>query len=364
MYCKLMLLCITLAIGGVVRAQNLIDPTAWTVGNSTVPGFENNGLSSENQRIWGDNPFGKRGLLWEAVPNSASDADGGWNTTYFSVDHTKMYRYVVWIKKTTSTTGVTYFGGNALPSNLLYLAGGSTNNPYFWSGDLPELHKWYLLVGYIHGSGDVSRSSYGGIYDGITGKKVVSCTDLKFPVGTTQAMHRTYLYYDSHINDRQYFYAPRVDLVNGNEPSIASLLGLGSTGQISGNLIVDGKVGVNTENLEDYHVSVNGKLRAKEIQVATDWADFVFDDNYQLRSLEELEKYILKNNHLPEMPTSKEVKEKGVSVGDMNKRLLQKIEELTLYVIEQQKANEELKERMQRQEKLISELQSKINQGK
>lgn len=91
-------------------------------------------------------------------------------------------------------------------------------------------------------------------------------------------------------------------------------------------------------------VKIDGKLYAKEIEVKTNvWADFVFDSDYKLKSLHELEGFIEANNHLPDMPSEQEVLKNGINLAEMNAKLLQKIEELTLYVIEQQKEIENLK---------------------
>jgi hypothetical protein len=91
-------------------------------------------------------------------------------------------------------------------------------------------------------------------------------------------------------------------------------------------------------------MKIDGKLFAKEIEVKTDvWADFVFKPDYKLMPLNELESFIKENNHLPNIPTEAEVKADGINVAEMNAKLLQKVEELTLYVIEQQKQIEELK---------------------
>ena len=72
------------------------------------------------------------------------------------------------------------------------------------------------------------------------------------------------------------------------------------------------------------------------------WSDFVFDDDYELTSLKELERHIEANRHLPSIPSEKEVKADGLSLGDMQAKLLQKVEELTLYLIEQNKKLAEL----------------------
>ncbi|WP_461639609.1 hypothetical protein [Labilibaculum euxinus] len=103
-----------------------------------------------------------------------------------------------------------------------------------------------------------------------------------------------------------------------------------------------GNLGIGTKDTKGFKLAVKGKIGAEEVQVkANYWSDFVFEDNYQLKKLEEVESYITKNNHLPDVPSEKEVLENGIQLGEMNAKLLQKIEELTLYVIEQ---NKEIKE--------------------
>ena len=90
----------------------------------------------------------------------------------------------------------------------------------------------------------------------------------------------------------------------------------------------------------DYKLSVWGRARANEIVVNTTGADFVFADNYRLRPLKEVEQFIATNNHLPEIPSAKEMQANGMAVGELQTKLLQKIEELTLYVIELKQENE------------------------
>lgn len=95
-------------------------------------------------------------------------------------------------------------------------------------------------------------------------------------------------------------------------------------------------------------LDVNGKIRSKEIKVqATGWPDFVFEKDYQNLSLDEIETYIQKNKRLPEMPSAKEVEKEGIALGEMNKLLLKKIEELTLHVIQLHKELGELKQAKQ-----------------
>jgi len=100
-------------------------------------------------------------------------------------------------------------------------------------------------------------------------------------------------------------------------------------------------------------LAVNGKVNCKEVEVTnTGWSDFVFNKDYKLRSLDEVSAFVSKNNHLPDVPSESEVLAKGTNLGQMDAILLQKIEELTLYMIDLKKQNDNLKDQ-------ISKLQSK-----
>ncbi len=103
-------------------------------------------------------------------------------------------------------------------------------------------------------------------------------------------------------------------------------------------------VGIGTSTPHSaYRLSVNGRIRAKEIVVNTGWSDFVFEPDYELMPLEEIEAFIIDHGHLPDIPSAKEVETHGVSVGQMESKLLQKVEELTLHLIALKKQNDQLK---------------------
>jgi hypothetical protein len=103
-----------------------------------------------------------------------------------------------------------------------------------------------------------------------------------------------------------------------------------------------------------YSLSVDGKIIAEEVkvQLSTAWPDYVFGKNYKLLPLDELEQSINKNKHLPNIPSAAEVEKDGISLGDMNKRLMEKVEELTLYIIDLNKKNNALAEKVQKLEEL------------
>ena len=115
-----------------------------------------------------------------------------------------------------------------------------------------------------------------------------------------------------------------------------------------------GNVGIGTTNAT-HALTVSGTIRAKEIIVESNWADYVFNDDYQLQSLDAVEQHIKQKKHLPGIPSAQEVSEKGVSLGEMQTLLLAKIEELTLHQIE-------LNKRLNAQDAQIRELRAQNEQ--
>lgn len=103
-------------------------------------------------------------------------------------------------------------------------------------------------------------------------------------------------------------------------------------------------LGIGTTTTGSHKLAVEGSIGARGVKVeATGWSDFVFKNDYNLRTLEQVESFINKNNHLPEIPSEIEVIENGIDLGQMDSKLLQKIEELTLYMIEMNKEIKEVK---------------------
>nr|WP_068890590.1 hypothetical protein [Pedobacter panaciterrae] len=122
-----------------------------------------------------------------------------------------------------------------------------------------------------------------------------------------------------------------------------------------------GNVGIGTEDTKGYKLAVNGKIRAQEIKVETaNWPDYVFSKNYQLPSLQETEQHIKDKGHLPGIPSAEKVKTNGIDLGEMNAKLLQKIEELTLYLIDLKKDNDQEKIRNQEQKKINDQQEKDI----
>jgi hypothetical protein len=123
-------------------------------------------------------------------------------------------------------------------------------------------------------------------------------------------------------------------------------------------ITTDGNVGIGTAS-PDEKLSVKGTIHTEEVKVDLNVPapDYVFEKDYNLLSLPELESYINQNKHLPEVPSAKEMEANGINLKEMNLILLKKVEELTLHLIEQNKINEEQRKINQ---KLLDEIE-KLN---
>ena len=121
-----------------------------------------------------------------------------------------------------------------------------------------------------------------------------------------------------------------------------------------------GNVGIGKSDPQN-KLSVNGTIWAKEVKVSlTDAADWVFEADYKLQPLAEVEAFIKRNKHLPEMPSADEFRANDMKVSEMTNKLLQKIEELTLYTIEQEKAIQAEKENNKALEARLAKLEASL----
>lgn len=224
-------------VEGTGGGSNLLSVALWREGALSAalgPWSLNQSTSDENQIINSIGPRGVSTLVWECRcqdpgTGTGGDANGGWNNSadLANLDATKTYRSIVWIRRRASTGGNIYHGC-ATGGATVNLNDSANSNPYFLSGvaaSTLEADRWYLSVGFIHGNGySGGNSGQSGLYDPATGSRVLAATEYKMAPSATTQTHRAYMYYGGDTSTRVDFAEPRFEEVNGNEPSIASLL--------------------------------------------------------------------------------------------------------------------------------------------
>jgi hypothetical protein len=138
-------------------------------------------------------------------------------------------------------------------------------------------------------------------------------------------------------------------------------LDVSGSARTENDLYVNMKLGVGTTSPTE-KLTVAGKALAEEVIVKpqSEWADYVFEEGYDLRSLKEVARFIEEKGHLPEVPTAESVEKTGLRLGEMDATLLQKIEELTLYAIEQKKRADSLSGQLSRQRRQMQDLRRRL----
>lgn len=231
----------------ILAKPSLIDPV-WQIGSDGYGIYGANGSVGENARVMGTDPWGQPAVVWETRANGNGNDDGGWNTSRFTIDRTKLYRFSVWVKRTSSTSGGTFYFGTGSNGGVFSVADGlEKGNPYWDCRNVGfTLDQWYLVVGHIFPSSTTTTTNHptSGWYTVQTGTTINMglnycniASDLKWGPTSTDAVHRTYHYYCGDATTRLHFFSPRVDLCDGTELSIAELLkvSMSSWTDISGN---------------------------------------------------------------------------------------------------------------------------------
>ena len=228
--------------------NNLLDLSGWAVGATSVSGFIFNGKTDENALILDTDPFGNDAVIWKAYNNNPTELgfhDGGFLGGYISIDHTKLYRLSVWVnREVISTSGKIIFSvspdtsGNSNPNSttLVEILNRTDGNPdvQFFESDEPVTEipedEWVLFVAHIwpSGSGTGDNKSDTGIYNTV-GIKTRTINDLVWTTNILGAALyiQNYNYNTSPTDDPdavQLHAYPRIDLVDGTEPSIEDLV--------------------------------------------------------------------------------------------------------------------------------------------
>ena len=238
---------------------------------------------------------------------------------------------------------VNNIGGRGFGKVTLFTSGGSTTPNYL---DIEWFKDW-LNVGGI----STKTNSNAGYWSGV---RITYDQDTSFiEVNFTTAIAAFYLMSDTYGWNVAKLYTGVLPNGGGTvrAESKGGKLSVGEQFYLGYN----GRVGIGTTAPKEA-LSVNGNIRAKEIKVEiANWPDYVFAEGYQLPSLQETARYIEANKHLPGVPKAAEIEENGLSLGEMNKILMQKIEELTLHLIDKDKEMSAIKDELLTLKKQINE---------
>lgn len=220
---------------------SLINTYGWTVSSGSIGIYGQNGPTNENARLYSTDPWGNQSIVWGTFPDGSNQADGGWNTNFLNIDRTKLYRFSVWVRRTSSTTGGTfYFGTNSNGGVFSVADGTQKGNPYWECSGTGKLvqNQWYLVCGHIYPvNTNITTNHPDSAYFTVSGGAVPALpinfcnivSDLKWGPTSTNVQHRTYHYYCADNTTRLQFAFPRIDECDGNQPSIGELLSNGDS---------------------------------------------------------------------------------------------------------------------------------------
>lgn len=226
----------------------LVDPHTWTAGTDGVSGYGRNGDAGEQSRDLRTDPWGGTSMTWRSTPDATSGADGGWNSSYYSIDRNYTYRWSVFVRRYTSGSGGTfYFGLN--PAPIRNDNDAVQGNPYWTYPAISNLtlDRWYWVCGHCFYEGytggrhpdtgwyEYNNNQWSKISDKSYGN--VGTQDVRWNTTTTSSMHRTYHYYTTNTASGVEWAYPRLDKMDGTQPSVWQILkqGEGKWNDLSGN---------------------------------------------------------------------------------------------------------------------------------
>lgn len=211
--------------------NNLLANYTWTPGTGDCGIYKALGGSTENMRTTDKDPKGNQSILWTAISQDANGImdfiDGGFSASV-KIDYMKTYRFSVWAKSSDKNC---YINMAADISNTEDKGGGAQPNPMFFSGPLPEIDKWYLIVGYVLGTGIPHNPTNSGVYDSANGDRIViNGKEQTLPIfknkdGAAQQTIRVFMSGGETVGVNAKFFDPRIEIIDGEEQSIDSMLG-------------------------------------------------------------------------------------------------------------------------------------------
>ena len=273
---------------------------------------------------------------------------------------------------------------NAVPNMMYIYQSGSTNDDKGIFVHSPNFQQWGLFYDdnidnlYTKGGGssnsvwiDMFQGNLGVEYSDPYNDVILAGTDsTNMPVmrightgGFNEANSGAIIFEENigNYSSDQHDFCGVAMRLNGSSNDLEFIGGCTAnfgTGSLIMAMDRNGSVGINTTPNSVYSLQVAGKVRAEEVLVETGWADYVFEKDYNLLSLHQVEEFIEQNKHLPGVPAGSVIESEGVALGAMSEVFIRKIEELTLYTIDQGKQIDQLsveKHRLQSTNTRLSE---------
>ena len=253
----------------------------------------------------------------------------GINTNSVSIAGTGVNQLV--IGNGASSQGLVINAGNANDGILAFANTGVLKARFIYDNSTNKLNFWSVAHGHLITLDSEGRLGLGIDPGDISGTAI---RDLVIGDGTSSRglvvnaspSHDAILAFaSSNVLKARFIYDNNTSTLNFWSVANGNLMTINQTGQM----------GIGTTTMGTYKLAVEGSVGAREVKVeASGWSDFVFKPDYDLPTLEEVAEHIAEKGHLPEIPSETEVTENGINLGEMDAKLLQKIEELTLYLID------------------------------
>ena len=288
-------------------------------GNASTPG----GVASTALSVDTDG-----GAIFTNNVSAATGSNGGFQSSTYSAGHNNIWRF-----GNATEYGIAYYQGsaNAWGSDAIGFHFGNRNTPLFYVQNNGNSTCTGSVSAATGSNGGFQSSTYSAGHNNIWRFGNAAEYGIAYYQGSANSWGSDAIGF--HFGDRN---APKFFVQN------------------------NGNVGIGTANPQGYKLAVNGTIHTKEVKVDMDgWSDFVFEPSYKLPDLKETEQFIKENKHLPEIPSAAEVLKDGIKLGEMNAKLLQKIEELTLYMIDFKKEMEVVKQKNANLEKEVAQLESR-----
>lgn len=202
----------------------------WHTGTGNDGKYLMIGTNAENERDVAESPFNMPDVVWKCISTANSDIDGGFEAINIPIYNTYTYRYSIWVKQMQKDGYITF----GCDPNTMEAGTEVVSDGIFWAGDVPEINKWYLLVGYINGSEDnTGAKKDSGVWDPETGRRILNINNFKtFKYRSTDETqsYRCWQSYALGVGTEVQFWGQRMDICDNTEPSISEILKQAATG--------------------------------------------------------------------------------------------------------------------------------------